>query len=143
MRQLFRTLYLPCLTIAIFGALLVGVAPKSTIAAEAPSSQGLYGLKETAKEAKLVTDTEKTGQENLNIIIGTIIRTILGLTGMLFMGMLLRAGQVWLTAEGNEEKIGKARESIFNAAVGLLIVFSAYIGTNYLLSLLLGSLGSA
>ncbi|MFA7286050.1 MAG: hypothetical protein WC052_00035 [Patescibacteria group bacterium] len=143
MMQLFRTLYLPCLTIAILGALVIGVAPKNILAAEPSSSEGLYGLKETATAARLVTDTNKKGQENLNLIIGTLIKTVLGLTGMLFMGMLLRAGQVWLTAEGNEEKITKARESIFNAAVGLLIVFSAYIGTNYLLTLLLESLGSA
>ena len=71
----------------------------------------------------------------------TIIKTILGLTGVIFMIMIVTAGDLWMTAGGNEEKISKARTMIFNAAVGILIVFGAYIVTDFIVGIVIEGIG--
>lgn len=141
MKSLRAYIYVFTFTVALVGAAATPLYPTRAAADDPAASK--YGLIKTAEEAKLTTDTKKSGQENLNLIIGSIIRTVLGLTGIIFMMMVLWGGQTWLSAQGNEEKIKLANETLFNAAIGLLIVFSVYIATNFLLDLFLTSLGSA
>ena len=40
----------------------------------------------------------------------------------------------------NEEKITKARTMLFNAAVGILLVFGAYIATDFITSVVIGAI---
>jgi|GEM_PF-1077743 len=92
-----------------------------------------YGLEKTAQTAELNIGTKGTPQENLNKLIGLIIKTVLGLVGVIFMIMLMGAGQLWLSAGGNEEKVKQAEAIIFNSVIGVLITLSAYISTNFLI----------
>ncbi|PJE75932.1 hypothetical protein COV04_02130 [Candidatus Uhrbacteria bacterium CG10_big_fil_rev_8_21_14_0_10_48_11] len=116
--------------------LLVGVFVVAPAFAQSPSpSSENYGLNKTAEEASLNVD------RNLNEIIGGIVKTVLGITGVIFMLSIFGAGEIWLTAEGNEEKIEKARTTIFNSAIGVIIVFTAYIGTNFLINTILCTIG--
>jgi succinate dehydrogenase/fumarate reductase cytochrome b subunit len=59
-------------------------------------------------------------------IAGTIITTVLGLLGIIFVALLVYAGIQWMTAEGSEEKIEKAKNTIVRAIIGLAIVIVAY-----------------
>ncbi|KKU47753.1 MAG: hypothetical protein UX68_C0028G0001, partial [Parcubacteria group bacterium GW2011_GWA2_46_9] len=51
------------------------------------------------------------------------------------------AGDLWMTAGGNEEKITKARTMLFNAAVGILLVFGAYIATEFITTVAIEAIG--
>lgn len=59
-------------------------------------------------------------------ITGAIITVVLGLLGIIFVGLLVFAGIQWMTAEGNEEKVEHAKNTISRAIIGLLIVIAAY-----------------
>ncbi|MFA5954198.1 MAG: hypothetical protein WC817_01520 [Patescibacteria group bacterium] len=101
----------------------------------AQTSDPSYGLNKTATEAKLNVS------QNLNQVIGGIIKTTLSIAAILFMITILGAGQMWLASEGNEEKIEKARGIIFNAAVGFMITFGAYLGTDFILNAVFSAVG--
>lgn len=101
-------------------------------AADCDANDPSFGLNCTASNTGLKPTKPLTPQQEINRLIGTIIKTILGFTGVIFMIMIVAAGDLWMTAGGNEEKITKARTMILNAAIGILIVFGAFIATDFI-----------
>ena len=67
-----------------------------------------------------------TGAEDLNSIIGTVINTVLGLLGVIFLILLVYAGFLWMTAAGNDDKVTKAKQILTTSIIGLVIVLAAY-----------------
>ncbi|MDO8626451.1 MAG: hypothetical protein Q7K39_03265 [Candidatus Magasanikbacteria bacterium] len=55
-----------------------------------------------------------------------IIRAMLGMTTIILIILNIYAGITWMTAGGNEEKVDKAKTTIRNSTIGLIIVLSAY-----------------
>jgi len=64
---------------------------------------------------------------------GFIIRALLSLLGIVFMGYIVYAGSLWMTARGDEEKITKAKAIVRGSIIGLVIVMSAYAITAFVL----------
>jgi len=46
--------------------------------------------------------------------------------GVLFLGLTIFSGIKWMIAQGNEEKVKIAKDSLLNSIVGLIITLSAY-----------------
>jgi hypothetical protein len=59
-------------------------------------------------------------------ITSAVIKVVLGLLGIIFVVLLVYAGFQWMTAQGNEEKVEHAKNTIVRAIIGLLIVIAAY-----------------
>ncbi|MEK9152326.1 MAG: hypothetical protein AAB692_03080, partial [Patescibacteria group bacterium] len=51
----------------------------------------------------------------------------LGLLGTVFVVLMIYAGYLYMTAQGNEEQVEKAKGLIKNAVIGLVIVFTSYM----------------
>jgi hypothetical protein len=68
-----------------------------------------------------------------------IIEAVLGLLGIIFVALLVYSGFQWMTAEGNEEKIEKAKSTITRAIIGLAIVIAAYSITYFVFNALNGA----
>ena len=66
------------------------------------------------------------GQGDLNETIGSIIRAALGFLGVIAVVIILFGGFKWMTAGGNEEKVGEAKKLIIAGIIGLAIILSAY-----------------
>lgn len=58
-------------------------------------------------------------------IIGRIIGAFLTLIGVVFAILVIYGGFLWLTARGNDTKVGDAKGIILTATVGLIIVLGA------------------
>lgn len=59
-------------------------------------------------------------------IIGTVIGAFVGFLGITFLILIIIAGYNWMTANGNEESIKKAKSTIKQAIIGLIVAISAY-----------------
>lgn len=83
-----------------------------------------YGLAKTAGAAGLKSGTvaEK---------IGVITGYVLSLVGILFFGLMLYGGFLWMTARGDETKAKTAQGIIVDAVIGLVIVAASYIITSF------------
>lgn len=112
-----KKLFLPTFFILFSFALVIG--PPENLANAGILDQALKLAGDTNAEAKL-------GTGDLTVIIGSIIRYALGLLGTIFLVLILYGGFLWMTAGGNEEKIGKAKKMLANSTVGLLIVILSY-----------------
>lgn len=64
-------------------------------------------------------------------LVGRLIETALGFVGLVMFLIVLYAGYLWMTAQGNEEQIVKAKGMIVNAVIGFIIITAAYAVTFY------------
>lgn len=67
------------------------------------------------------------------ITVAQIIRVALGLLGTIFLVIVLYGGYLWMTAGGNDDRIGDAKKWIFSGVVGLAIILSAFGITTFVL----------
>ena len=58
--------------------------------------------------------------------LGTIVSVFLSLLGVIFIGLMIYAGYNWMTAQGEEEKVTKAKDTIRQSIIGLVLVIAAY-----------------
>ena len=120
----------------IFGlslGLILGGAHVVLAAAPDPT----YGLGTTAGHVGINT----ANSPKLTALVGTIIKTLLGLTGVLFLAMIVVAGDYWITAGGNAKQVEDAQTMIKNGIIGLVVVFAAYAVTTFVLTQLLNYVG--
>ncbi|MCX6745534.1 MAG: pilin [Candidatus Parcubacteria bacterium] len=68
------------------------------------------------------------------VYIANLIKALMMLLGIVFVGLLIYGGFFYLTSLGNPEKAGKGKNTIVAAVVGLLIIFSGYTVTYFLTS---------
>lgn len=119
--------YKKLLFVAVFAGFLFFVVP---IFANAQTSYNFInesGLNTTGQPAGYPSGltTDFSGFASL------IIRRILGLLGVTFLGLMIYGGLSWMTAEGNDTKVDKARGIIVAGIVGFIVVAAAY-GISYL-----------
>lgn len=62
-----------------------------------------------------------------NVVIGRIIKAILGLVGAVALLMFIVGGLTWMTAAGSKEKIEKGKNIIVWAILGLVVIFASYM----------------
>ncbi|MFH1947320.1 MAG: pilin [Candidatus Magasanikbacteria bacterium] len=74
------------------------------------------------------------GSEDIRDTISKIINVSLGLLGIVAVVIVLWGGFRWMTAGGNEEKVGEARKIIFSGVIGLAIILSAYAIAKFVLN---------
>ena len=101
-----------------------------------------YGLSKTVQSTGNLLPSKIGGASTVPELIGTIVSSVLGFLGVIFFLLIFYAGLVWMTAQGNEEKIERSKEIISAAVVGLVIVLAAYAFTQFVFSQL-GARGSS
>ena len=78
--------------------------------------------------------TADVTEYSLSQTVGSIIKSVLGILGVLFFVLTFYAGYLWMTASGNEDNIEKAKSIITAATIGLAIIVMAYSITTLVLT---------
>ncbi len=99
------------------------MAPLSALAA------GDYGTEATRSAAGLPSTV--AGASTVPGVIGEIVKIALSLIGIVFFGLIFYAGFEWMTAQGNSDRVERAKGTITAAAIGVIIVMAAYAVTNF------------
>jgi hypothetical protein len=86
--------------------------------------------------AKYDVNSVESGDISLASITGGIIQIFLSLLGIIFIGLLIYGGFLWMNARGNTEQVAKAMDLIKDAVIGLVIVAAAYAITYFVLYML-------
>lgn len=103
-----------------FTAILFVLLPQVSLA---------QGLKDAFGTGSPLSDVKtKTGysDEDIGAISGRVINTALTIVGVVFLLLMVYAGYLWMTAQGEESKIDKAQNIIKGTVIGLVLVLSAY-----------------
>jgi len=108
--------------------MLFAISIDSTSAATATATIS-EGLDTAAGESY---STELT----LSVFIGNMIRTLLAATGIIFLIITVYAGVLYMTAQGDTDKVKKGKSMLTSAVIGLIIVVGAYAITRYVVDAL-------
>jgi len=66
-------------------------------------------------------------------LIGQVIGVLLTMLGVILVCLIIYAGFLWMTAQGDPDKVKKAKAIIGNAVVGMVLVFAAYSIANFVI----------
>ena len=64
---------------------------------------------------------------NLDAVIGSIVASLIGLVGIVFLIQLVISGYSYISAGGNKEALVKASHSFTYAFIGLVLALAAWI----------------
>jgi len=59
-------------------------------------------------------------------LIGNLIKIFIGALGIIFLLLTVYAGFLYLTAQGDEEKVKHAKQTLQRGVIGLIIITAAY-----------------
>ncbi|MBI2459497.1 MAG: hypothetical protein HYV53_03020 [Parcubacteria group bacterium] len=68
----------------------------------------------------------KVSGNNIYGLIQVVVNAFLAVIGVLLLIYMLYAGYNWMTAQGEEEKVEKAKDTLKRAVVGTIIIVAAY-----------------
>lgn len=100
-------------------AALATDSPAELLNAGASATAGAAGFDETKELPELV---------------GAFIQQAMALLGIILVVLVIYAGFLWMTAQGNDEKIKKAKQIISSAVIGLVLIFAAYAITGFVIN---------
>ncbi len=118
--------------IAIAFVLVMGLmlSPKFVNAA---SGDDPFGVKIIQTGDGVTDDAIILGSRDLRTTATSIINVALSLLGIISVVIILIGGFRWMTAGGNDEKVGEARQWIFSGIIGLAIILSAWAISRFVL----------
>lgn len=96
-----------------------------------------------------VSTADSAGYESSGIdiqlaeLVGNVVRAFLSLLGIIFISYTIYGGYLWMTAAGNEERVSKSKKIIVQGAIGLIIVLSAAIIYNLVISIFSNNSGGS
>ena len=131
LKRLYKKKYKIFFSFLLFIFIILG--PKFVFAAE-PDTFGRAMLESLNLTAGLST-------KSVYAIIGSILKVILSLFGIIAMGIVVYAGILWMSSKGEPEKIGKAKKLMINALIGMLIIVSSYAIASFIVGKLTGIFG--
>ncbi len=124
MLKVFSYKKLLTITIALF-LFFVGLSFSNTALA---LDEAQNRLGETAKNTKLDSGV---GGMNVPEIIGRVVGVVLSFVGVIFLLLIIYAGFTWMLARGNEADVKKAKDLMYDAVIGLIIILAAYAITAF------------
>jgi len=80
---------------------------------------------------------------DIRVFIVRLINIVLSLLGIILVCLFIYGGWLYMTSEGDANKIEKAKAIFKNAAIGLAIILSAFGIVNFILKALWGGIGGS
>ena len=74
-----------------------------------------------------------TSAVNIVELRATYLKAVLSFLGVVFLGLIIYGGYVWMDSRGNAEEAGKAKSIIINASIGLIIILASYAISEYII----------
>ena len=125
--------FLAAIGLAFFVFVAVGGVGVLTTNAQ---SEAVKGLNQTANKAYTGEAGDKVDSAavitDIPSAIGKVVGALLSFIGVVFLILMIYGGFMWMLARGNEQEVAKAKDLIFAAVIGLIIVLSAYAITSYI-----------
>lgn len=117
-----------CTPLHFFGQGGAVVLKINTMLAAVDTNSAVTGLKGAAEGTGLISNT------NPIELAGTIVKTLLGFLGIVFIVLLLYGGGMRMFSQGEAGKVKASTDIIKSAIIGVFIIFASYIITAFVLT---------
>ena len=134
-----KILYL--INLLVIGAALlvsVNIAVAAPTAGSASSSAGVPGPCPSGQSGQCISLPNPLKSNDIFVIIGGVIKWVMGIVGSLTLLMFIWGGFMWLTSAGNPEHVKKGSDTMLWAAIGVFLVLASYIILSTFLNFLTG-----
>jgi len=111
-----------------------------TSATPAPGSGSGAGTTPTPTTTTSLTNPlagickDAQGTACVQLVLGSVIKTALGVVGSIALLMAVWGGFLWLTSMGNESKVEQGKKTLIWSILGLVLIFGAYALTTFVFS---------
>ena len=102
------------------------------------AAETLGGLENTGKGVGYNTGASREAKTEIAEMIGNIIAAVMAFVGVVFMVLIIIGAMDIVGAGGNDEKVKEGKDKIKNGAIGVLIVFAAYLFAYLVLTMVSG-----
>lgn len=79
-----------------------------------------------SQQFKTATDVASLSTQDPRQTVANLIKVLLGLLSVIFLGLVIFAGFLWMTSAGDTKKVEEAQKYLKNGVIGLVIVLAAY-----------------
>lgn len=131
----YKALSVAFLLVLVFSCSFFFFSP--TVFAQGVSETDTFGINPLLDEEEGLV----LGSGDIRIVIAQIIRIFLGLLGVIVVSLIIYAGFLWMTANGNEDNISRAKKILTNSVIGLVIILSAFTITQFIINALANATG--
>lgn len=115
------------------------------------ASASLYTLFPVGVHAQIDTGIERAGvaagygsaSADIPTLVANAINVILGLVGIVFVILLVYSGILYLTSQGDADRVKTAKQNITNAVIGIVIIVGAYTVTQFVVGTLTTVVGNS
>jgi TRAP-type C4-dicarboxylate transport system permease small subunit len=94
----------------------------------------LSGAQSDLSTVQTAIGTDATN--DLPTLVGNVIAVLLSVLGIIFVILVVYAGFLYLTAAGDDSKVGKAKKLLGQSIVGLVIIVAAYAIADFVIQAL-------
>jgi|GEM_PF-1260805 len=133
-RKLISLAILFVFVFTFFLAIEVACAEEPSGAAESFNQ----GLEKTGGEIGYKSVQGDKAKTEIASLIGNIIGAVMAFIGVVFFVLIIMGALDIVGAGGNDEMVKKGKDKIKNGAIGVLIVFAAYLFTHLVLTIASG-----
>lgn len=81
------------------------------------------------------------GNTDPRVIIARIIQIFLGFLGIIAVILIMYGGWLWMSSQGDPQKIDQAKKTLTSAIVGTIIILMAFSIVSFIVGILLGATG--
>lgn len=131
MKQITKTILASAASAAVIAAVVLPAAA----GAQAVDAKALF----QGQTSTDVASSLGVSSSNLTVTVARIIRSFLGLLGIVAVVIVVIGGFEWMTAGGNEEKVGQAKKRILQGTIGLALILSSFAIAQFIVSALVGA----
>lgn len=121
--------------ITLFASCLALCWPANAVVAQSKILENLG----SAGEGMGAADDSGAPTKDLPTVIGSIIRVILTVLGVVLLVYIVYSGFLWMTAGGDVEQVKKAKNMLEQAIIGVAIILAAYAISEFVVSRLVSA----
>lgn len=98
-------------------------------------------LREVTEEGLNYGTLSGLGKRDFREVIFLIINVLLGFASLVAVLIIMYAGFLWMTSQGDPNQIERAKRMLTNAVIGLILIFTSYSIAAFIIRMLVGGVG--
>ncbi|MCK4539697.1 Ig-like domain-containing protein [Candidatus Parcubacteria bacterium] len=81
-------------------------------------------------------DLPSPAEKDIRVVLVEIVRYFITFLGIIAVAMVMYSGFLWMTSNGEPEKVAKAKRTLINSIIGLIIIISAFAIVTFIINLI-------
>ncbi len=129
--------FLVLLTIILSASYLILVSNIDAVSAANSLLDKQIGLEDEIGGAFGETDKPT----DIRATVAGVVKSFLGILGIVFLVLIVSAGYKWMIAGGNDDKVNESKAQLGRAFIGLMIILMAWFVTTFVMNCLVDIAG--